>query len=423
MVRAILGILSLLATSLLFTDNASAQAAVDQARTAWEQTADRVTHLSDELALVVAQVDTLKQAEPPQPELLAETLRRSILIQAELEAADGDRRDATSRYQTLLTASVQKLDQTMLALVPALKVGPHSERRRTAQRMLRLRKDRIKKATILRSLTASTGNERWATFARTLPPAHTPEELEARADFLEDARDKLVSKQTAVLALLRTSQRRQTLEETTYTFLSETSLFDEQTRIGRVLRRQPSDSSIVSRPDSERDVPPAGGAGRLTPPPPEPEPPLAPEPPPESEDSGIATIESDPTPELDEPPVIGDEIASGPSEELPSLENEPPTTDSTSLGPEFGRPVTTPEITGQTLPVSRGLNRVRGAPIPTNLARLLQLDPDQLDGMSSAPDLKRLLEQLEAAKRTLTRSAQTLRQQADTMHILPKGHK
>ena len=156
----------------------------------WQQAQRNVVELRNKLGQLAQHIQELKRTQPNDHPQLAAELRRSVLLQTQLEAADSQRRTLLASLDKALRERIQLIDNEMLNRVPRLKKGPLKTRQAEARVIMELRRERKQLHSTLKSLTSVLPSGRWAAHLQAAPLTTDPSELQARADFLEDARDQ-----------------------------------------------------------------------------------------------------------------------------------------------------------------------------------------------------------------------------------------
>lgn len=182
-----------------------------------------------------------------------------------LETADAALRKARSDLGAALSEEIQALADRMKAALPRLKTGTIDARREAARRVQRWRAA-YAELQAERAELGSSDAGRWAEHLAGVDPLDGPEELREKADFVEDARDKLRSKRKALLAMLDDRQRRTRLARTARSFSTDAQLFDEQVRPGRILSDGRRSALLDGSEQSDAVNAPPFNAGNPSPP-------------------------------------------------------------------------------------------------------------------------------------------------------------
>lgn len=363
---------------------------VSEVQHAWSTARNRVHTLNQKHKAIGQKILSLRQVHTDQHPQVTTALRQSVLIQTQLEAANRNLRAHEGRLAQLIQKRVHEIDQKMLKQAPGLKAGSLSKRKAVAKAISRLREERRGHQTTLRNLREPVNpSKTWRALLNKDPTSSSLSGLQERADFLEDTRDKLLAKRKQLAALLEVSERRMAVAQAEYSFAIEASLFDEQTRVGRVLRNTygQSDANVDSGSntggnDSGGDSEPGGdsnhnGGGN----------------PGTISDPGNANDDDSSAPP---PPPMDEHGGFSPTSEL-----------------ALGRPLVNPSPSDLSIvPTPMSTQLPSNATTSPNLGALLELDPGRLEGQIHPNQLKTLLQQLEQAEKALDRSAQQLRQQA-----------
>lgn len=371
--------------------------AVQAARAQLDAARLEVGDLANTQRALARKVDALKREAPPgapRSAELGQLLTESVQIEETLEAADARRREAERAFVRVAMARIAAIDEEMRARAPRLKVGSREARRSQALALKALGEER---ASLRRELSALeprfAGDERWASYRVRADPLDGPRELREKADFIEDARDKLEKKRAALAQLVDRARRSRRLERTAREFAADARLFDEETRPGRILRGSgrrsigPDDGD----PDASEDTPTfSAPPGRVAGP--------------EVDRAPQDNLDALPSPGT----VRGPSIGSGGSGGVAVLEPPQPATpiqEAPSPAPTPAPVAPPPPAPGAPPPMS--------APVVRDLGVLLQLDPVGLDvGAVDPAALEALLEELRAVDAELARSAEALRARA-----------
>ena len=212
-------------------------AASNAAKTRYTRAQTRVGQLRAEQAALEQRITQYKK-NGQQPQQLDALLKRSVAAQAVLERAQNALRQAEQGFETTLTASVRSIDAEIRRRVPALRQGSLSDRKKAAAAINDLRAQRQRVRTELATLAKARRKSRaWAKYEVTIEAQDGPGELSDKADFVEDTRDKVIKKRKALAKLLREARQEQQIAQAARDFRTDITLFDEETRQGRVLRQ------------------------------------------------------------------------------------------------------------------------------------------------------------------------------------------
>lgn len=231
-----LGLCASASSTYAGSDSGSQPAPLESARQRLEHIDQRVERLEAERLELAAQVDRARAI--PDEARVKRALEAGARLVTELEAADTARREARRAFASAAEREISRLDAEMRALVPALGGGPIEERRAAAFAIRDLRDRRRALHTELSTLDA-TERGRWGEPTVGVNPLDGPEELAEKADFLADARDKLLAKQAALQRLLEDARVGARVRRSARSLALEASLFDEDARLGRVTRGSP----------------------------------------------------------------------------------------------------------------------------------------------------------------------------------------
>lgn len=201
-----------------------------------------------------ARVETLR-SQGAEGDALRDALARAVEAEARLADAETQLRSATESLDEAIRAEIEALDAQTRALVPALGTGSLADRKTAAHRLAELRRQRSSLLTELRALVRAPqprADAAWLSPELSAHPDDGPEELREKADFLDDAGDKLRAKRAALVALLERSEQTRRLRRASAALAEQSRLFEEETRPGRILRGgggSPTGADAVEAPN------------------------------------------------------------------------------------------------------------------------------------------------------------------------------
>lgn len=206
---------------------------------------------------LAGRITALKRKNPPGGEL-QRLLRASLAAEHQLEAALSQVGRARADVERTVRGSVGRIDQEIRNLVPKLKTGSLTDRRAAARRINQLRDDRKALRNTLAALKDARATPRrdWSKYQVQVEPLDGPSELDEKADFVEDTRDKLGQKRQALASLLREARQEQQIARAARDFDTYVRIFDEEARSDRVTRQPNSRGAVVQT--SATDTPSAG---------------------------------------------------------------------------------------------------------------------------------------------------------------------
>lgn len=218
------------------------QAQVGTLVSRWEDAERTLARTRNEQATLEHRIAALKRLETNRPlsgtSELDNLLRDSVQADASLRrdlAIEAERRRAAVEG---IKGAVGRIDQEIRRLVPALKSGTIEARTKAARRLAALKDARDDLRLELASLKDNEGTRKaWARYEVAIEPLDGPSELNEKADFVEDTRDKIQEKRSALAALIREAQEEQQLAQAARDFATDVTIFDEESRTGRVQRR------------------------------------------------------------------------------------------------------------------------------------------------------------------------------------------
>ncbi len=212
-------------------------APVRAARQRYRAASDRVARLRAEQSALEQQIAAFKKSGA-QPQALDRLLKRSVDAEAIFEAARSDLAQTEAILAAAFNAAVRSVDQRIRAWVPSLKKGPLSDRRQAAARINELRGLRQQLRNESAALARARRREKaWAKYRVRFDIRDGPSELSEKADFVEDTRDKVMRKRRALVKLLAEARDERRIAQAAQDFRTDITLFDEETRQGRVLRQ------------------------------------------------------------------------------------------------------------------------------------------------------------------------------------------
>lgn len=234
---------------MLEATRATQRRALD-AWTAADQALATAQDQADELAHRIAALKRLRDQAPARFTRGAELERLlEASLGAERAVADGrrarDARAADVRRET--DAALRALDQAIVTERPRLSAAEAPARVAAAQQLRALveaRQDVKQRATVL-SRGVAEQRKAWAAYDVKIDPLDGPIDLREKADFVEDTRDKLVKKRAELERRVREAREERELARAAQSFRTEVSMFDEQTRSGRVTRRPAGGESLA----------------------------------------------------------------------------------------------------------------------------------------------------------------------------------
>lgn len=218
------------------------QAQVGTLVSRWEDAERTLARTRNEQATLEHRIAALKRLETGRP--LSGTSELDNLLRDSVQADASLRRDlgieAERRRAAIegIKVAVARIDQEIRRLVPALKGGTIEARTKAARRLATLKDARDDLKLELASLKDNEGTRKaWARYEVAIEPLDGPSELNEKADFVEDTRDKIQEKRSALAALIREAQEEQQLAQAARDFATDVTIFDEESRTGRVQRR------------------------------------------------------------------------------------------------------------------------------------------------------------------------------------------
>ncbi len=171
------------------------------------------------------------------PELKAD-LRASLELETTIRAtlSRRDRRREAARAQ--LRNGMTVVDAAIREQLPRLRSGPLADRRQAAAEINRLRALRTTLVHLETQIEPRPEGSflNWKDLALEPSPSDSPEDLRDKADFVEDARDKLRAKRARLARLWRRSRQEKAVARAAREFAADVSLFDEESRSPRIQR-------------------------------------------------------------------------------------------------------------------------------------------------------------------------------------------
>ena len=233
--------------------------AVRAARVRYRAAADRVARLRAQQSTLEQRIAAFKKSGQ-QPQALDRLLKRSVDAEATFATARNELAQAEAIFGEALKAAVRAIDTRIRKWVPSLRRGPLSDRRHAATQINALRTMRQRLRTESADLSRARRREKaWAKYRVRFDVRDGPSELSEKADFVEDTRDKVMKKRRALIALLDEAKRDRQIAQAAQDFRTDITLFDEETRQGRVLRRSSSSTPLAAE-GGERSPPQSGDA-------------------------------------------------------------------------------------------------------------------------------------------------------------------
>lgn len=179
-----------------------------------------------------------KDSGPTASGELARLLKASVDADAELSARDRAVEDGAAAARASVVAAVSAVDERIRSLAPRLETGELGDRKQAARAINELRAARraLKEALARIDVPAALPRA-WSRYAVRVDPLDGPRELGEKADFVEDARDKVRKKRDELAQLIREARQERALAEASATFRTDARHFDEEVRLGRVTRQ------------------------------------------------------------------------------------------------------------------------------------------------------------------------------------------
>lgn len=214
----------------------------EEARRAQEETRSQFDALEHRIA-------ALKRLRVKQP--LTEDRELSLLLRASVDADQAARAQAqtvserSEDVRRIALHGISVVDVEIKALLPALRQGTTASRKAAARSIYELRatRNQMKDAlTRLRVREGATPKE-WSHYEVAIDPLDGPVELQEKADFVEDTRDKFMKKRQGLLQLLREAKEEQEIARAAADFQTDVRHFDEEARTGRIPRKNESESA------------------------------------------------------------------------------------------------------------------------------------------------------------------------------------
>ena len=341
------------------------RAAQRRALDAWQSADQALAAAQDRADELAHRIAALKRLRDQAPARFGQAAELERLLEASVDAervvADGrrarDGRAADVRRDT--DAALRALDQAIVTERPRLGASEPAARVAAAQQLRALveaRQDVKQRAAVL-SRGVAEQRKAWAAYDVKIDPLDGPIDLREKADFVDDTRDKLLRKRAELERRVREAREERELARAAQSFRTEVSMFDEQTRSGRVTRRPAGNESFALA-----DVAPqAGGA-----------------------------------------PSRGNTAPAAPSENLGAAATNRGAEDSALPGVTTAAPATIPSPSAVGAPVLRQIDA----------SALLNLNLATLPADADPAELERMLGDLGALERYLTARAEVLRARA-----------
>lgn len=165
------------------------------------------------------------------PELQA-LLESSLRLEAQLESGLDTRETLRARTAADCDRGIAEARSALRRLQPGLRTGPMTERRQVARRMQALR-DQLFELQELRRVLAPPRDDvglSWSDLPLEADPLDGPEDLVEKADFVEDARDRLRERRRMLAALYTQSRQAKALRRAARDFVTDIQIFDESAR-------------------------------------------------------------------------------------------------------------------------------------------------------------------------------------------------
>ncbi len=243
--------------------------------------ADTAARWGERLERAEAQVDETLQAQEAlrteirarkaagQTQQLQALLLRSLRAEEALLEALTELRQTREAARAGLQAHLKDIDGRIRRLVPALEAGPMASRRKAARQIQALRRVRSRVQDVLRRAEPPANPVvPAAVWDVEEEPLDGPEELREKADFVEDARDRLVAERQRLQAALQRARQEAEIRRAARDLATDVALFDEEARTARVNRGDGSDGELsVVGSGNGRDMPIQDESGAVSDPP------------------------------------------------------------------------------------------------------------------------------------------------------------
>jgi len=208
------------------------------------ESADRVRSAEDALRAVDARQQALEREilelkrEGENRGRLTELLRASVQAEAALEARLAKLDDARDRLRRRVRAAVRRIDTALRERARGLRTGARADRRAAAEAIRALLAVRTWALEVEQRLDppVSVGSGAHRLAVPTIEPLDGPDELREKADFAEDARDKLQKKGERLRKLVARRRQTRDIARAARDFAVDVSLFDEEVRSAVVAR-------------------------------------------------------------------------------------------------------------------------------------------------------------------------------------------
>jgi hypothetical protein len=325
------------------------------------------------------------------PDLKA-ALRASVTMEERLQTTLDHRDAVRGRAEAAIEAGLRGSDRAIRRSLPALRRGSRSERRQAAERIQRLRRLRARLSELKATIESNPVSVlQWKDLALAPSPLDGPEDLRDKADFVEDARDKIQAKREELARLWRRARQDKAIGRAAREFAVDVTLFDEEARSPRV---QQARAPTTGR---EPTAGGGGGGGQRQP---------------ASDDESVEGDGAD----FDSEGIGGSPVAPGFSP--PNLDADaPPTSDPTPEAPSGPGPSPSPPTTPDPTPGGGATFFVPQELTPNYLLSL------RVDDLSShrvdLETLERILEQLEQMDAVLAARALSMRKKAEALEAEP----
>lgn len=204
----------------------------------WQTARSELARTRNRQGALAGRITALKRDGAPSAEL-QRLLRASLAADQQLEAALTHEANARADVERGVRGGVARIDQEIRGLVPQLKTGPIDARRGAARRINELRDARKSLRDALAALDQAQVAPRrdWSRYQVQVEPLDGPSELDEKADFVEDTRDKLNEKRQALATLLKEARQEQQISRAARDFDTYVRIFDEEARSDRVTRQ------------------------------------------------------------------------------------------------------------------------------------------------------------------------------------------
>lgn len=219
----------------------------EAARLRQEETRSRFDTLAHRIAALKRLVARSGSALGAEAEL-ERLLRESVDAESALEESGSAVSRSARAVERSVVGALALIDGRVTALLPRLKQGTLEEKKAAARTINELRGRRRELTQLAQRVKAPSSTTReWSRYEVAIDPLDGPEELDEKADQLEDTRERFRRKREELGRLIEQARAEEELARAAVEFRTDTGLFDEEARLGRVTKQEKTSATLSER--------------------------------------------------------------------------------------------------------------------------------------------------------------------------------